>query len=183
MAGHSWRVILVATVVLLGAGAAMALQQRGLERGVPNPIITFERARTAERSLEIRSTWERSGELSRAWWNTWLDFLFLTAYTAFAVAVLSWTASAVRDLNRAGAVATGVAWMAVLPGMFDVAENVFLLRIIAFGGLKDDMLPAAAYWLATLKFGVGGLLVLVGVPLALWALVRTLWSRREPKLG
>jgi hypothetical protein len=152
----------------------MAVQQRGLERGVPNPIITFERARTAQRSLEIRSTWDRNGQLARAWWNTWLDFLFLASYTAFALAVLSLTASALRDVGWAGSTAAGLAWLAFLPGMLDVAENVLLLRILAFGSLTDDTLPGVAYWCATLKFGFLGVLLVGGVPLALWALVHAL---------
>lgn len=172
-ARHTWRALLVVTAFVVGMAAAMGVQQRGLEKGVPNPIITFERARTAERSLEIRSIWERNGQLSRAWWNTWLDFLFIPAYTAFAVGLLSWATSAMRDRPRVADAGAGLAWLALAPAALDVGENVFLLRILAVGGLKDDTLPQAGYWLATVKFGLLGILLLIGGPYVGWALVRT----------
>jgi hypothetical protein len=180
-ARHTWRALLFVTVLAAAMGAVMTIQQRGLEKGVPNPIISFERARTADRSLEIRATWERNGELPRAWWNTWLDFLFIPAYTSFAVGLLSWATSANRDRPRLAVAGAGLAWLALAPAGFDLGENVFLLRILAFGGLKDDTLPQAAYWLATVKFGVGALLVVLGLPYAVWAAVRAgSWSGSAP---
>ena len=147
----------------------MAVQMRGLERGVPNPIISFERAHTVERSLQIRSVWQRKGELARAWWNMWLDFVFIAAYTAFAVAVLSWSTSAMRHRRGIAAAGTILAWIAFVPATLDVIEDVALLRILAFGALKDNTLPALAYWCATVKFAVGTGLLAVGLPYALWA--------------
>src|SRR5688572_912075 len=102
-------------------GAAMAVQQRGLAKGVPNPIITFERAR-------------------------------------------SWATSAMPDRPRAAQAGAALAWLALAPAAFDVGENVFLLRILAFGALKDGTLQEAAYWLATVTFGLLGILLDAGVP-------------------
>ena len=77
----------------------------------------------------------------------------------------------------ATALGATLAWLALVPGLFDVAEDVLLLRILAFGGLQNGTLPGAAYWCATMKFGVGAVVVILGVPFAAWTGIR---SRPRP---
>lgn len=94
----------------------------------------------------------------------WLDFLLITAYTAAFTLTLSWLLA--RTFPPAHPAQAGV-FLPMLGGLFDVMENLFILRLLA--GYPDQLLVSArlASIFTFLKFITGGgILLLLLIALA-----------------
>jgi len=129
-------------------------------------ILDFEFAHTPGRAGQIMETWGPDG-VRAAKIQTWVDFLFLIAYSnAIALGVLS-VMSARGGSGFLASLGRGLAYGQWLAAICDVIENIALLRIL--GGTAAPSWPAVAYYCAIIKFalvGAGLLYVLVMLPYA-----------------
>ncbi|MEJ5224441.1 MAG: hypothetical protein WHV44_08285, partial [Anaerolineales bacterium] len=124
----------------------------------PQGIVSFELARTARNAFAILASWNDTALLYAAF-GLGFDFLFMPLYaTALSMAVLL---AAGRRPGAWQAWGSLLAWGAFGAVLFDVVENIALFSILLNGA--TDLLAAAAFWCASLKFG----LILLGVGYAL----------------
>lgn len=164
---------------LLGALALVALAvllalDRELMRGGAPGIATFELAFSSERAREILAQWGTDRyDTARA--SLIIDFAFIVGWAGFLA--LLCRVAADRQLGarftRAGAY---LAWVAIAAGVFDLLEDLALLRVIATGG--DQPWPALAGTFASAKF-LGIAAVLGYLALALLGSLRTRGQRRR----
>lgn len=156
----------------LGAGLAIALlgslAYRMLSPGLP--VVDLELAGSAGRATEVVGPALDSSVLDAWRREVSADWVFVPAYVAGLVvtglaAARAGAATWTRRSARAGVLA------AVLAGLFDVAENLLLLR-----GLDDlpggDAAFAAARVCALAKFSLVGFAVVAVLAAVVGALVR-----------
>ena len=81
--------------------------------------------------------------------NTYLDFIFIISYTAtlfFALRTL------IEDLASAEMLMP-LAWLIVLPGLFDAIENVLLIKFLyTDAATVSDTAYSVYYWCVRIKF-------------------------------
>ncbi len=128
-------------------------------------IVSFEVAGTVERSGAIVAAWEAQGVLSRAKWNTWLDYLFLICYpNAVALGLVLVLGRPIPNFWRSAA--RGLAWAQWVVLASDAVENAALLRIL-YGTLASPW-PQLALTCAIIKFtllaaGLAGLMAILAI--------------------
>lgn len=184
MSGGILRWFLIFTFLTLFYAQVLRSFTAELDRRVPGGIVTLELAGIQGEADEILSCLEGRGEarnlLPVARLQLWLDFGFLLLYpVAIALGCLlarrrlakwGWLAAAGLLLARSQAVA----------GLFDLGENLALLRVVALYG--RDPSSAVGTWatvagvLAALKF----LLVGFGLAYALLGFIRWLTEEVGP---
>jgi hypothetical protein len=102
-----------------------------------------------------------------------LDFLFIPAYTAAFTLGCGCLADLLKQRRErgggiptavAGATVAMLAWLQPVAGLLDVAEDIFLFRVME--GPIRSMDVRAASWCATFKFAFaipGGLVAVIGL--------------------
>lgn len=137
----------------------------------PQGIISFELARTTEKSAAILSSWDSDHRLVAAF-SLGLDYLFIIVYATTLGLGCIWTSIALAN-PRLAAVGIVLAWMQSGAAIFDGIENFALFKVLLHGA--GSILPPLVYYCAVLKFGI----VLAGI---IWCLVAAgivLFMRRK----
>ena len=116
-------------------------------KAAPWGLVSLELAGNIEKGQTILESWD---EIARRYATTslGLDFLFIPCYVAFFSGLCVLASNALResapslDFAHSWPVGLGIllAWSQLAAGAFDVAENVFLLRL-----LLDDKTPVS-HW-------------------------------------
>lgn len=130
----------------------MAWQGSSLKTEItPKGILDLEFAGNESRLKEILSVWQ----INKVYLNTYLDFLFIIAYTWFLFSTCKLIANKRR--NKTGVfIGIIVTMLSLFPGLFDVAENICMLIAIS----QDPRFIFYDYYLAFIKFVLAGLILL-----------------------
>lgn len=140
------QVIISAATTLIMTGIMQVQGNLLVERGFH--IVTFELAKTPQRVREIIETWHTEG-VAVAQWNTFIDFIFIATYVSFGFfASLALTEKDnnlfIRQVGKLMSKAI------ILAGIFDIAENLCMLRTL-YGSVQDNTI-LFTYWFAWTKF-------------------------------
>ena len=119
-------------------------------------IISFELAKTFNRSQALMQSWDATSQLYVAF-SLGFDYLFIVFYTLFFVITTQ------RLTQKLGL----IRWknilipMFIAAGIFDIFENIFLFKILT--GSMSANYPVYAYYFAVSKFGLiaTGLIILI----------------------
>ncbi len=127
----------------------------------PSGIISFELARTVERSAAIMASWNAEARAT-ARESLLVDYLFMIAYPAtLALSCVTVAGRMQAAWPRLARVARVLAAGAMVAGALDAIENAALLVQLASGATPTAAL--VAWGCATVKFA----LVILAVPVAL----------------
>jgi hypothetical protein len=110
----------------------------------PNGILDLEFAKTPERLQQLRLFWNHATVLQ----NTYLDLLFIAAYTWFLTAACK----AVRN-NRSALFSA----LAISAAAFDVLED--FLMILVWNERFEPSVLQIVYYVAAVKFLLAGVVV------------------------
>ena len=135
----------------------------------PMGIVSLELARTTNVSNTIISSWQQAPNavLQRAIVNTWIDFVFIIAYSLFLFSCCVMLAHRQRGISHQ--LSKLMALAALTAGLCDVVENACLLQ-----QLETDvsaLLSWCTWLLASIKFLLLALVVLwcIAVRVMLWS--------------
>lgn len=138
--------LLFFALIMIGA---MSFQWSLDNKHVQKGIISLELAKTAEEAKTITADWNITGAIE----NTYLDALFIIAYSFFLFVAVYRTADQLRGPAN---YFKYLAWLAPVAGLLDFIENYILLQF-----LKDPMNFHSTCGISMVKFGIaGGLFVL-----------------------
>ena len=134
------------TLIMIGA---MSFQWRLDNKEVQKGIISLELAKTSDEAKNIISDWNIPGAIE----NTYLDALFIIAYSLFLFAAVYRTGDQLRGPVH---YFKYLAWLAPVAGLLDFIENYILLQF-----LKDSENFHSTQAISLTKFGIAvGLFVL-----------------------
>lgn len=134
------------TIIMM---AAMTLQWNLDNKHVRKGIIALELAKSAEEAKVITADWNIPGAIE----NTYLDALFIIAYSLFLFMAVYRTGDQLRGPSH---YFKYLAWLAPVAGLLDFIENFILLQF-----MKDTENFNSTYEISMFKFGIaGGLFVL-----------------------
>ena len=119
----------------------------------PRGIIDLEFADTPARLTALLAQWN----LHVVTLNIWLDFLFIIAYTLFLSFASIRCAEKWPPASMPAKAGLFFARLAYLAGLFDIAENIFMLRSVA-GYFTATSLQITVYC-ASAKFIIAALIV------------------------
>ncbi len=179
--GHLYSPRLFYFFALLAFG--MMLLQRSLNAGLttaaaPANIVSYELARTPDRTVAILKSWQARPEgLVRAARSLWWDFLFLFAYGGFFALACRRIGNGLGGFHPAWWTwGRRLAVAALAAAVFDLVENTALLLNLDYfreDGVVSPPLAALAFWAALLKF-------LLLLPVIAYCLTGgVIWWRRE----
>jgi len=117
----------------------------------PNGIVSFELAKTLERSQAILDSWSPLAKIF-AGIGLGFDFLFLLIYTLFISIIihkLNVRLWADKPFYRVGEI---LIWTMFLTAIFDAIENVCLIKLL-IGNLKQYW-STVAFYFSTAKFSL-----------------------------
>jgi hypothetical protein len=139
----------------------------------PQGIISFELAKTSERSTAILNSWDSTQKLIAAF-SLGLDYVFILIYSITLSLGCVWTSS-ILSAKRPALAMLGIfiAWLQWVAAILDGIENVVLFRL-----LLDDIsspYPQLAFWCAILKFGI----IFAGILWCLFAMVLNILDQRR----
>ncbi|MHA1671878.1 MAG: hypothetical protein ACTSV5_15095 [Promethearchaeota archaeon] len=112
-------------------------------------ILDFEFAWTTEQAELIFTTWTSTGmaiQESGVYW----DFIYIIGYVSFAFGGILLVTRKVSDNFQT--IGLYVSFIAILSGLFDVIENIFLLIMLQSIGPIPIFAPPIAAIMATIKF-------------------------------
>jgi hypothetical protein len=149
----------------------------------PYGIISFELARDEAQAAAILASWNQTAQL-RAAFSLGLDFLFIPIYTGALTLTCLWAARFRLERRRLpswlvmiGLPGVLLAWAQAGAGLFDVIENIALVRMLLIG--INSPWPQVASICAFSKFSLlGAGIVYSLIALAAYASA-TLFSRRN----
>ncbi|MES2773670.1 MAG: hypothetical protein V4722_05775 [Bacteroidota bacterium] len=128
----------------------MTLQWNYTQPKTAKSLISLELVREQADAMAIVNTWNIAGAIQ----NTYIDFLFIIAYAGFLFAAMYRFASLLKGwLNKAG---KGLAYLAPVAGILDYIENFKMLQF-----LNDQNNFSSPFYVAAIKWGIAGLLVLL----------------------
>jgi hypothetical protein len=136
-------VLLVILVVICG-GVVLQMNDGVLP---PHGVVSFEMARDADTAKDILTKWDE-GIIHAVRRQTWLDFLFVLAYVALLSFACFWIAEKTNGILSHVGLTLG--WAVPIAGLFDVVENIALLKMLDSG--SADLPAKIAYWMALPKF-------------------------------
>jgi len=112
-------------------------------------IIDFEFAWVPEQVLVIFASWGEEGMILQAIGVFW-DYLYIVGYVSF---LFGGTLLVARELSgKWQKIGLYVSAIAILAGLFDMTENIFLLIMLYYPSTIISILPATTGIMATLKF-------------------------------
>ncbi len=162
------RAFFAALVTTLIAFLAMSPINAPLKtEAAPNGIVSWELARTLDRSLEMLASWDELTRLHAAL-GLGFDYVFMLAYGAALALGCGLIARGQRGWRRQ--LGVGLAWGALLAVALDAVENYALIRLLF--GARRELWAELAFGCAAPKFALAaaGLLYVIAVPL--WGRVR-----------
>ena len=137
----------------------------------PYGIISYERAGSILRSLEILTSWDDYGRGSAAF-SLGLDFLYMLAYSCTIALGCIWSSRVLRERDWPLAdLGAPFAWGQWLAAVLDAVENIALI-VILLGSVVSPW-PELAKWCALVKFA----LIFLGMAYAFFGLVMHLMQR------
>jgi hypothetical protein len=131
--------LLLFTILLI---IAMKFQWNLDNKHVQKGIIELEFAKTSDEAKNIISDWNIPGAIE----NTYLDALFIIAYSLFLFFAVYRTAAQLRGVAN---YCKYLAWLAPLAGLLDFIENYLLLQFF-----KDPGNFSSTYTISITKFGI-----------------------------
>ena len=159
----------------------------GLPEFLDAQTLRLQLAGTPTRATTVLGDWEKgcaaeSEQRGRDWraparHNLWLDFVLILSYVVFVVIVVGVTASKMPTsiLRLVGFLVTA---LVVVAGLFDVLENVSMLRLLQLHPSASlGLWPALARFASTLKFAL--LLGAILYVIVAWLVVATRKLRNE----
>lgn len=138
-------------LIMIGA---MVFQWRLDNKDVQKGVISLELAKTSAEAKIIIKDWNIPGAIE----NTYLDALFIIAYSLFLFAAVYRTANQLRGPAN---YFKYLAWLAPVAGLLDFIENYILLQF-----LKDPANFQSTHNISILKFGIAGFLFFLFIFLA-----------------
>lgn len=145
----------IATLFMVGV---MQFQGKPL-KDLGAHIVQFELAKTPLNAEKMMHIWGESG-ISTAQWNTYIDFIFIAAYAS-----LGYFCSLLLTEKSPNPFILGLgrtmAFSMVLAGLFDIIENLFMLKTLENTIL--NLYTEGAYWFAVFKFGIIGIVILTAI--------------------
>ncbi len=119
----------------------------------PRAIIDLEFADTPQRLHELLLRWD----ISVVKMNIWLDFLFIVAYVLFLSIAAEFCAGKWNNhiLKQTGLFLARAAYVA---GIFDIAENLFMLQSI--NGNYTNVSLQLTFYCAAIKFILAAIIIL-----------------------
>ena len=133
---------------------AMSFQWNLDNKHVEKGIISLELAKTSEDAKTIIADWNIPGAIE----NTYLDALFIIAYSLFLFVAVYRTGDQLRGPAH---YLKYLAWLAPVAGLLDFVENYILLQF-----MKDSANFQSTYKISLLKFTLAGFLSLLFLFLA-----------------
>jgi hypothetical protein len=135
-------------------------------------ILSFEMARTVERSNAILESWNVTAR-QNAQSSLLLDFLFAICYSTTLTIGCFWAAGllAERGFRKTKWLATVVAWAQWPAAGLNYVENVALWVQLSRGAA--DPWPRIAFYAATIKY------VLIAAGLGVWLAAIVVWILRR----
>ena len=137
-----WLFYSAALITLSLAAVLMWIDQFLASVVSPQGMISLQMARTPDAARAILEAWGEGG-MRWAYRAVWLDFPFLAGYVTLFICLTVLTQAGARNLVIGG---FGLA------GCCDLAENLLLLQML--DGHLTPTVTHAAYWCASVKFGV-----------------------------
>ena len=135
-------------------------------------ILDYEFAWTPEKVIIIFATWGTNGMNLQAAGVYW-DFLYIIGYGSFAFSGVLLVA---RQLSGKWKIyGLYVSFIAILAGLFDVIENIFLLVMLYESSSIISILPVIVGIMATMKFSallIALLYFVVGLVVVIIQMVR-----------
>lgn len=150
---NRWALLVI--LALICSGLIFLMNEGALRQPkvTPHGIVSFELARDAGTVDNILTNWDE-GTIPIARRQTWLDFLFVLAYVALLSFACFWIAEKTNGIWSLVGLTLG--WAVPIAGLFDVIENIALLKMLVLDSGAADLLadlPAKiAYWMALPKF-------------------------------
>ncbi len=171
MTRRQWLILLgVTTVVLTVVGIVLERPMRNA--GGPG-ILAFEFAATKARASRILAAWGPRGRHAASV-SLAVDYAYVISYVGF----LTLAGLATRDLartcgwRRLATAGTIIPFLAVIAGMFDAIENVFLLLVI--GGHGGEHAPLIATICSSIKFTLIVIVIVYVLSGLFWRVLRHL---------
>jgi hypothetical protein len=140
-------VVLMLTVALM---VVLGYRAQELKNAVaPQGIVSLEVAGSAAEAASIIASWKDPAAAAR---QVYWDFAFILLYSLslFNIGLSASRRAGVNNLPLLAAAARAAAWSGLLAGLFDMGENIGLLRELA--GHATDRLAAWTSFCATTKF-------------------------------
>jgi hypothetical protein len=131
--------LLLFTVIMM---VTMKVQWNWNNKNVQHGIIKLELATTQSDAKNIIEDWNLNGAIA----NTYLDFLFIIAYSWFLFAAVYRTGN---RLNGWGNYLKFIAFLAPLAGILDIVENYKMLQF-----MRDTNNFHTAYFVSAIKWGI-----------------------------
>ena len=149
------RVLWIAGAATLVLWAFLVYQDGQIKESNGPGIVSFEVAGTEEHAKDILEDWAANGR-DDARVSLYVDFAYLVAYAVF-LAIGCTIASerlARRGMSRLARIGPLLGWSMFAAAMFDVIEDVALLRVLA-GHIATW--PGVALYSAIPKFAIAGI--------------------------
>jgi len=156
--------LLSTAIVFVGMSAANAPLKTA---AAPSGIVSWELARTVERSQEMLASWDETTRLHAAL-GLGLDYLFMIAY-GLALAMGCSLVARGQDgrLRHVGVLLT---WGALLAALLDAVENYALIRLLL--GSERELWTTLAFGCAAIKFALVAVGVVYVLAVPMWVRVR-----------
>ncbi|MGD2097717.1 MAG: hypothetical protein PVG35_09060 [Desulfobacterales bacterium] len=162
------RALIIALVLSLVLLVALRILDVPLRTAVaPRGIVSFELAKDASASRQIRASWNARAKTHAAF-SLGLDYLFLIVYAVFISLACVQTGEAIQHISPLLARVGGIlAWAQFAAAVLDAVENLVLISLLLDS--ERSWLPAVARGCAIIKFAIvsagfiyigGGLLVI-----------------------
>jgi hypothetical protein len=138
--------------VILITQALNAVSKPMVTQAAPGGMLSFELAGSVPAAEAILRSWSAEARMS-AGLSLGLDFIYIIAYTTAFSLICTLAASRLLRYSRTWArMGGGFAWGILAAGVFDVIENIALIRVL-FGDVSTFWIKTA--WLsASIKFSL-----------------------------
>jgi len=114
-------------------------------------IISFELAKDLSKSEAILNSWNTLSKTS-AGMSMGFDFLFLIIYSLFITILIHLVNEKLWGKSKINSVGVLLIWLAFLAALFDMIENVALIKLL-LGDLQQKW-SSIAYYFAICKFSL-----------------------------
>ncbi len=160
---NRWVLLVVLAAVFVGVSSQMKADELKKPCITPYGVISFELAKDSETAKNILDNWGED-TVNVAKYQTWMDFLFILAYVAALSFICFWVAEGNKGILSLAGLTIG--WILPVAGLFDVIENIALLRMLNSGA--DDLPARIAFWMALPKFTI---ILCLAIPFVLLSVV------------
>jgi len=159
----------IALIVTIVMGAILSNQGNLLRNQHANGVLSLELTWTGTRAQEVVNSWKADRLKRTAYWQVWLDFIFIAGYASLLVAM---ALVAQRGANAAGltclAYFAGLGvYGAIAAGILDCLENFGMLVMLS--GCINTPIALITSICSLAKWVLIGLVMLTGLAAFLFA--------------